>query len=89
MIICVPLEKLFKVILERGIRFGNYKYTIETLLVHLDDPSENIQKSVKNVLQVARLYDLETFLEHARSAQHKHRHPRAVTELIEESQNQS
>ncbi|CAG9330487.1 unnamed protein product [Blepharisma stoltei] len=89
MIICVPLEKLFKVILERGIRFGNYKFMIETLLVHLDDPSENIQKSVKNVLQVARLYDAETFLELSRSAQHKHRHPRAVTELIEESQNQS
>lgn len=85
-LVCEPLKNFFDVLMRRSIRFGNYKYTITTLLIHLDDPSEIIQQAVKSVLEVACLYDKNTFLEIATEIHNKHRHPRAVSELIERAQ---
>ena len=67
---------------EKGFRLGNFKYIVSSLFTHLDDPNESVQKAVKCVLEEAAKFKAEEFLGIAREAQGKHKHPRAVSELI-------
>merc|ERR1719353_2533059 len=58
-----------------------YVYIIKHLFVHLDDPSEDMQKAMSEVLRVAVHVHPSSFLAEARTATAKSCHPRACEEL--------
>jgi len=58
-----------------------YVYIIKHLFVHLDDPSEDMQKAMTEVLRVAVHVHPASFLAEARTAEGKSCHPRACKEL--------
>jgi hypothetical protein len=78
---CRGLEAFF-IALRRVPSFSNYRYMIDTLFVQLDDPSEHIQAAVSRVLALAAPYKPADFKAAAEVALSRHRHPRAVNELL-------
>ena len=83
---CLPFCIYFTLItarFERRSKFGNFKYVVESLFTHLDDPSDKIQRAVGEVLQASARFNKEDFLKVAMEAKQKHKHPRSVGELIE------
>lgn len=73
--------------MESQITFSNFKYVLNTLFVHLDDPNENLQKAVKSALEKWMEFNKEKFVEVANEVLPRHRHPQAVSELIELANN--
>ena len=77
-IFCVYFDGIY----EKGFKLGNYQYVVESLFTNLDDPNEVVQKNVAEALRKVIKLNWSEFLDVAREAEKKHRHPRAVTELI-------
>lgn len=75
---CVFFDRLY----EKGFKLGNYQYVVESLFTNLDDPNETVQKNVAEALRRVIKLNWTEFLDVAKEAEKKHRHPRAVTELI-------
>lgn len=76
--------RVFFIVLKANLsHFSNYKYMLRTLFTHLDDSDEQIQKAVSEVLRAALEFNKSEFLEVAREAVGRHRHPRCVKELID------
>jgi len=77
-----PLVNFFEVVKQKLPHFGNYKYVVNNLFVHLDDNDTEVQTAVRKVLEKAMTINIQDFIEVASEAQQKHRHPRAVSELL-------
>jgi len=80
--VCGVLQTFFE-ILQSVPKWGEsvYVYIIKHLFVHLDDPSEDMQKAMSEVLRVAVHVHPASFLAEARTAAAKSCHPRACEEL--------
>lgn len=78
---CRGLEAFF-IALRRIPSFSNYRYMVDTLFIQLDDPSESIQAAVSRALTQAIPYKPAEFIVSAEAAMNRHRHPRAVNELL-------
>lgn len=79
---CNIFCEFFDGVFNKGFKLGNFQYVVESLFTQLDDPSEVVQKSVAEALRRVIKLNRIDFLEVAKEAEKKHRHPRAVTELI-------
>jgi hypothetical protein len=77
-----PFCRFFAVVKENHKKLSNYNYIVASLFTHLDDPSEYIQKAITQILQSAGKFSPEDFLILAKEAEKKHKHPRAVSDLI-------
>lgn len=77
-----PFCRFFVVVKENHKKLSNYNYIVGSLFTHLDDPSEYIQKAITQILQSAGKFSPEEFLILAKEAEKKHKHPRAVSDLI-------
>ncbi|OMJ68386.1 hypothetical protein SteCoe_34173 [Stentor coeruleus] len=77
-----PFCRFFIVVKENNKKLSNYNYIVGSLFTHLDDPSEYVQKAITRILQSAGKFSPEEFLILAREAEKKHKHPRAVSDLI-------
>jgi hypothetical protein len=60
----------------------NYQYLLRGLLVHLDDPSPEIQAEVKAVLGEAARVDPPVCAEELRTVRERQRTPKLVDELL-------
>ena len=68
---------------ERNFDKANFQYLLRGLLVHLDDPSPEIQAAVKDVLEVAMPVDVAVFVPELLQVKDRHRSPKLCEELIE------
>lgn len=56
------ISRFFKRISQRKGNFGNYKYVLGILFIQIDDPSEEIQKAMRETLVVAMKHNKDQFL---------------------------
>jgi len=61
----------------------NYQYFLRGLLVHLDDPSPEIQQAVMRVVEQAMQVDPPVCAEELRAVRERHRSPKLCDSLIE------
>ena len=61
---------------ERNFDKANFQYLLRGLLVHLDDPSPEIQAAVKDVLEVAMPVDVAVFVPELLQVKDRHRSPK-------------
>ena len=79
----IPFIIYFQILKEKQMKFGSFKYVITNLFIHLDDPSEIIQRAISKLLEEAAKYNPQDFLTIANEVKKQHKHPRAVGNLIE------
>lgn len=60
-----------------------YEYTIKAILIHLDDPNQDIQRAITKVLEKGCRVQTDDFLRIADAALAKQSHPLLVKNLIE------
>ena len=90
---CAPMVSLFRAmnysaVWNEGANFdkANYQYFLRGILVHLDDPSPEIQGAISGVLKVGMAVDAPTFLAEVSKVRDHHRSTRPCDELIEAAQ---
>ena len=64
---------------------ANYQYLLRGLLVHLDDPSPDIQGAIFGVLQVGMHIDPAIFIPEVNTVKDRHRSPKLCVSLLEEA----
>jgi len=62
---------------------SNYQYLLRGLLVHLDDPSPEIQQALYTVLEAALLLDPPIFAVEVSAVRDRHRSPKLCDRLVE------
>ena len=89
---CGPLSALFRAmeyaqIWTEAHNFDktNYQYLLRGLLVHLDDPSPEIQQAIVGVLSVGMHVDPLVFVPEVLAVRDRHRSPKLCDNLIEEA----
>eukprot|EP00742_Colponemidia_sp_Colp-10_P006952 GILJ01007461.1.p1 GENE.GILJ01007461.1~~GILJ01007461.1.p1 ORF type:complete len:843 (-),score=129.06 GILJ01007461.1:37-2523(-) len=60
-----------------------FQYIVKTLFVHLDDPSEQIEACMIELLRAAAKHNPQLFIEEGVNALAKHRHPRRCEEVLQ------
>ena len=60
-----------------------YEYTIKAIMIHLDDPNQDIQRAISKVLEKGSRVQTGDFLRIADEALQKQSHPLLVKNLIE------
>ena len=63
----------------------NFQYLLRGLLVHLDDPSPEIQQAIVGVLSVGMHVDPLVFVPEVLAVRDRHRSPKLCDNLIEEA----
>jgi len=64
---------------------ANYQYLLRGLLVHLDDPSPEIQEAIFKVLEVGLETDPPVFATEVVAVRERHRSPKLCDQLIEQA----
>ena len=62
---------------------ANYQYLVRGLLVHLDDPSPEIQSAIARVLEVGLYIDPVVFVQEVLAVRDRHRSPKICDQLVE------
>lgn len=63
-----------------------YEYTIKTIFIHIDDPSQTIQDAIMKVLRIAATKQTMDFINVARDQERKSAHPALCKSLAEYAQ---
>lgn len=87
---CAPLRALFSAmsysaIWNEHVNFdkANYQYLLRGLLVHLDDPSPEIQQCLYALLEGGMAVDPIVFAEEVSAVRERHRSPKLCDQLVE------
>ena len=89
---CAPICSLFRSMDyqelwsdEHNFDKTNFQYFLRGLLVHLDDPSPEIQQAIMGVFEVGMQVDPLVFAEEVRAVRERHRSPKLCDQLVEEA----
>ena len=92
MVACGPLIALFNAMNycanwndQCNFEKANYQYLLRGLLVHLDDPSPEIQQAIVAVLEAGMVIDPIVFAQEVVAVRERHRSPKLCDKLVEQA----